>query len=253
MRKHLFTLYNSILCFGIALLFSATFQVYSCKNTPIFVERTEMENEIKIRTASPHQNPDKFCLYKNYILQNEKYKGVYKINNSNLNVRRNLTVLLFDGCIDIALISNKIVVYSAFKLIDIQLSIEFSTIQLAERIKNIFPEIESPYVQWMPNNLNQVITLNGILVGYMFLTFRGMKNYDIFILLYILFGFKAFANSEKIDDTRNTSGEGGSLTKFTVFDNYLDTVDQSSIQTFNFNDVEHTQKCFTISNTLVQV
>lgn len=50
------------------------------------------------------------------------------------------------------------------------------------------------------------------------------------------------AMSEKSDMGNNVSGKGGSLARFTISDDYLYTVDQSTLHTINITDAEHPQK-----------
>jgi len=134
--------------------------------TPVFIDRTEMENAVKIEAAKPLQNPGKIYLYKQYILVNEKYKGIHVIDNSNPAAPQNLAFLHIDGCIDMAMKNNVLFADNAVDLIALKTNGDFSSVQVTERIKNIFPELESPDGYWTPYYLDQYRPKNGVLVAF---------------------------------------------------------------------------------------
>jgi hypothetical protein len=72
-----------------------------------------------------------------------------------------------------------------------------------------------------------------------------MKKLRIYFMLSVIpFVMTACSMSEKSDMGGDTgsSGQGGSLARFTIAGNYLYTVDQSSLHTISLADVEHPQK-----------
>lgn len=64
-----------------------------------------------------------------------------------------------------------------------------------------------------------------------------------FLLLILPLAITACSISEKSDSGANDlSGKGGSLARFTIYGNYLYTVDQSSLHTISLADAEHPQR-----------
>jgi len=166
MKKHLFSWFFTLLCVGTGILLSASDPVYYGDYTPVFMDRSEMEKAVKLEAAQPLRDPGKIYLYDKYILVNEKYKGIHIIDNSNPAAPQNVAFLHIDGCIDMAMKNNVLYADNAIDLIALKTTADFATVQLTERLKNIFPEIESPDGYWTPYYLNKFRPKNGILVAY---------------------------------------------------------------------------------------
>jgi len=125
-----------------------------------------MEQAVKTEAAQPMRNTGKIYLYGQYILVNEKYKGMHVIDNSNPAAPRNIAFLHIDGCIDMAMKNNVLYADNAVDLIALKTTDNFTTVQVTERIKGLFPETESPDGNWGMSTVNQFRPKNGILVAW---------------------------------------------------------------------------------------
>lgn len=169
--KHKFTI-KGIKIFAIIVLgFFATSSVsYSPvenrQYSPIYMKRADMENAVKIQTDISINNPGKIYLHGDYILLNEKYKGIHIINNSDPSNPIKVSFIHIDGCIDMAVKDNIIYADNAVDLIAIKVSNDFQDIEITERIRNIFPEIEDPARQWSEYHINLYRPDDGILVAW---------------------------------------------------------------------------------------
>lgn len=166
MKKPFFFILFSILCVGTGILLSASDPISYGLYTPVFMDRSEMESAVKIEAAQPLRVTGKIYLYGQYILVNEKYKGIHVIDNSNPTEPHNLAFLHIDGCIDMAMKNNVLYADNAIDLIAIKTTDNFASIQVTERLKGILPETESPDGYWMTYNVNQFRPKNGILVAW---------------------------------------------------------------------------------------
>jgi hypothetical protein len=166
MRKPLFSMLFTLLCIGTGILLSASDPVVYGNYSPVYMVRSEMEKAVKSESAQPLRATGKIYLYGNYILVNEKYKGIHVIDNSNPAAPHNKAFLHIDGCIDMAVKNNILYVDNAVDLIALKTSDNFATVQVTERIKGIFPETESPDGYWSLNAVNAFRPKNGILVGW---------------------------------------------------------------------------------------
>ena len=166
MKKNLFSLLFTLLCVGTGVLLSASDPVFYGDYTPVFMDRSEMEKAVKLEMAQPLRDPGKIYLYDKYILVNERYKGIHIIDNSNPALPQNLAFLHIDGCIDMAMKNNMLYADNAIDLIALKTMGNFTGVEVTERIKGIFPEIESPDGFWTPYYLNKFRPKNGILVAY---------------------------------------------------------------------------------------
>jgi len=166
MKKPLYSLLFAFICIGTGILLSSSEPVVYGDYTPVYMDRSEMENAVKIESAQPLHTTGKIYLYGQYILVNEKYKGIHVIDNSNPAAPQNIAFLHIDGCIDMAMKNNVLYADNAIDLIALKTTDNFTSVQVTQRIKGIFPETESPDRYWSPNYVNQFRPRNGILVAW---------------------------------------------------------------------------------------
>ncbi len=166
MKKTLNSLLFTIMCLATGILLSSSEPIYYGNYSPIYMDRTAMESAVKMEAAQPLRTTGKIYIYGQYILVNEKFKGIHVIDNSNPAAPQNIAFLHIDGCIDMAMKNNVLFADNAIDLIALKTTDNFASVQVTERIRNIFPEVESPDRYWSPYNVNQFRPKNGILVAW---------------------------------------------------------------------------------------
>lgn len=166
MKKTLNSLLFTIMCLATGILLSSSEPIYYGNYSPIYMDRSAMESAVKIEAAQPLRTTGKIYIYGQYILVNEKFKGIHVIDNSNPAAPQNIAFLHIDGCIDMAMKNNVLFADNAIDLIALKTTDNFASVQVTERIRNIFPEIESPDRNWSPYYVNQFRPKNGILVAW---------------------------------------------------------------------------------------
>jgi hypothetical protein len=166
MKKPIRALLFTIACVATGMILSSSEPVYYGQYTPVFMDRAVMENAIKIEAAQPLRTTGKIYIYGNYILVNEKFKGIHVIDNSDPAAPKNIAFLHIDGCIDMAIKNNVLYADNAIDLIALKTTDNFSSVQVTERIKNIFPETESPDRNWSSYYVNQFRPKGAVLVAW---------------------------------------------------------------------------------------
>ncbi len=166
MKKPFKTLLFTIAFIATGILLSSSEPAYYGDYSPVYMDRPAMENAVKIEAAQPLHATGKIYLYGQYILVNEKFKGIHIIDNSDPAAPKNIAFLHIDGCIDMAMKNNVLYADNAIDLIALKTTDNFATVQVTERIKNIFPETESPDSFWSPYSVNQFRPKNAILVAW---------------------------------------------------------------------------------------
>jgi len=166
MKKPLNYLFYTIVFVATGILLSSSEPVFYGDYTPVYMDRSEMEAAVKMEAAQPLRATGKIYIYGQYILVNEKFKGIHVIDNSNPEAPQNIAFLHIDGCIDMAMKNNVLYADNAIDLIALKTSDNFSSVQVTERIKNIFPETESPDRYWSMYSVNRFRPKNGILVAW---------------------------------------------------------------------------------------
>lgn len=166
MKKPLRTLLSALAIVATGILLSSSEPVFYGDYTPVYMERAAMENAIKIVAPQPLQTTGKIYIYGQYILVNEKYKGIHVVDNSNPAEPKIIAFIHIDGCVDMAMKNNILYADNAVDLIALKTTDNFTSVQVTERIKNIFPESESPDRYWSIYSVNQFRPKNGILVAW---------------------------------------------------------------------------------------
>ena len=166
MKKSLKPLLFTIASVATGILLSSSEPVFYGDYTPVYMDRAAMENAVKIEAAQPLSSTGKIYIYGQYILVNEKFKGIHVIDNSNPSAPKNIAFLHIDGCIDMAMKNNVLYADNAVDLLALKTADNFASVQVTERIRNIFPETESPDRYWSIYTVNQFRPKNGILVAW---------------------------------------------------------------------------------------
>ncbi len=166
MKKSLYPLFYVCICIATGILLSMSDPVIYGEYSPVYMDRSEMENAVKMETAQALHVTGKIYLYGQYILVNEKFKGIHVFDNSNPAAPQNIAFLHIDGCIDMAMKNNVLYADNAIDLIALKTTDNFASVQVTERMKNIFPETESPDRGWSTYYINKFRPVNGILVAW---------------------------------------------------------------------------------------
>lgn len=168
MKKHSFIILYSFLCLISGILFSSLDiePNYYGNYIPVYMKRADMEKAIKVESPRNMSNPGKIYVYGNYILINEKYKGIHVIDNSTPALPVPKAFLHIDGCIDMAMKNGILYADNAIDLIAVKPNSDFTTIEVTGRINEIFPEVQSPDGAWQNYQINEFRPKDGILVAW---------------------------------------------------------------------------------------
>jgi hypothetical protein len=166
MKNPVFAILFILLCIGTGIVLSGSDPVSYGDYSPVYMQRSEMENAVRIEPARPLSVTGKIYLYKQYILVNEKYKGIHVIDNSNPSLPQNKYFIHIDGCIDMAMKNDILYADNAIDLLALKTTNNFASIQVTERVRAAFPEIASPDGYWSPYMVERFRPQNGVLVAW---------------------------------------------------------------------------------------
>lgn len=146
MLKHKFSFFNIpllslILIAGLILSFSP---VWHSEYAPIMMKRSELEKAVSLKEPRPIENSGKIYLKDNYIFISERMKGIHIIDNTDPSNPENIGFIHIDGCVDMAMKGNILYADNAVDLIAIKLNESITEIEISSRIKNVFPEFDTP-------------------------------------------------------------------------------------------------------------
>jgi|SRR6218665_313913 len=191
--------------------------------TPVYKNKNDVLSEVRPSSAQPLENPGKIFMYGDYLFVNEINKGVHIIDNSNPSAPVNKSFITIPGNIDIAVKGNALYadIYTDMLTIDISSPLS-ATVKKVSR--DVFPERSygngfaadsSRYiVDWTKKDTTVAYDKPGPCINC---------------------GLVLFASSSQ-SAAKATIGIAGSMSRFSIVNNYLYTVSINALKVFNVND-----------------
>ncbi len=196
---------------------------------PLVISKAEFAASVAIVDPIPINESGKIYAYEDYIFINDKYQGVHVINNSNPESPQKVAFIKIPGNVDISVKGNFLYADSITDLIVLDIS-NIDEIKQVNRLEGVlrdnvvFPA-GAEIFEW-----GTIDYENDIVVGWETVVERRkieeVSQPDIFI---------DFA--ENANDSDGNIGQGGSLARFKIVDDYLYAVDSHTINVFEISDL----------------
>ncbi len=196
---------------------------------PVTISVELIRSGISTQTPQDLVNPGKIYAKDNYLFINEVKKGIHIIDNSNPQQPKNIAFLQIPGVIDMAVKENTLYADNYIDLVTFDISSPLA-IKETGRVKEVFQNGLVDGISWYYNPQNQTITDYEVkIITEKIKTNCGIENTTINPIYYLQDGFKSSAPSASSGGGTTTTGTGGSMARFTLYDNYLYTVSQSDL------------------------
>lgn len=111
---------------------------------PQFLSRTEFDESIKLVDAKPIVNSGKIYVKDNLLFINEKNEGFHIYDNTDPSNPKRVKFLEAPGATDMAIRNNTAFVNQAVDLVALEIDYTNISVTTTKRIKNTFPELNSP-------------------------------------------------------------------------------------------------------------
>lgn len=235
MKKIALFLWLAILCAGISCNDSNDdpLEEYLVA-VPLTMSENEFRNSVDIIAPIPVEDSGKIYAYANYIFVNDKYKGVHVIDNTNPGSPEKIAFIKIPGNVDIAVKDNFLYADSIWDLLVFDIS-NIRNVTLVNRLNNVL-------------NGNIVWPFEADAFDY-----EGFGNGDDLLIGWELqtqrltpeefeerYGFTDdFGRLETLASNDSSTGQGGSLARFNIVEDYLYAVDSHSINVFEISDLEN--------------
>jgi len=129
----------------VLLVVSTASDYVSTYYTPILMERADLESSIQLYDSPKLiTNPGTLCLYQNWVLLVENYKGVHLIDNSDPANPVNKGFLTIPGCMNVTVRNDVFYVNSAVDLVGIRVDLNALTAVELSRQEEVLPVLVSP-------------------------------------------------------------------------------------------------------------
>lgn len=231
--KRIYPIFTLALC---ALFFQGcfkdtyreTFKIF----TPIYKTLTEVRAEMKSGPAQPLQNPGKLNLFGSYIFLNEVGKGIHVIDNSNPASPRNISFINIPANVDLAIKGSYLYAdsYSDIVVLDISQPTNVKPVTFMNNV------VKERNMYWYNNSTNPDSIR--VVVDY------DARDTTVDSKTYRQWGGCLTCSFVRMDSRGTFSvaasapqvGVGGSMASFTIVNNFLYTVSNSSLYAINISD-----------------
>ena len=224
------------------LFLSLTLLISSCCTSRVETYRTQMWAEVKISMdkvrdsvkisgAREIKSSGKIYTIGNYILISEKNAGVHIIDNSNPTQPKNISFITIPGNGDIAVKNNYLYADSYVDLLTFDISNPASP-KFEKRVDAIFNSTLTSEWAHLDEKTNMLSTykLVDTIITY---TINDCNDYSVSP---VDRSFEGGATNNASKSGSGSSGKGGSMARFTIYDKYLYTVCNTALQTFDIEN-----------------
>ncbi len=218
------------------ILFSCTNQVEESYvvNNPEYMSYAELRSAFTVLPPEEVNQAGKIYFKDDFIFINEYQKGIHIIDNSDPSNPQNISFIEIPGNIDIAIKGNMLYADSYIDLLTIDIS-NMDDIKEVDRDEDVFPYIIPEYADGV---LGEVDTEKGVITGYSTSTVTeeidgNVVYYERFPVWEEVFMFADLSSSNV---NSSGTGTGGSMARFTLFDDYLYAINNSALNLFDVSD-----------------
>ncbi len=224
-----------ILFFGFNSCMDQYTEVFTA-NSPVYLSYEDLREAVKTTSATDLVNPGKIYFKDGYIFINEEMKGIHIIDNRNPESPQNIKFIEIPGNVDLAVKNNILYADSYIDMVAIDIS-DISNPREVKRITDIFPYMTPPPAD---EDL-RIATIDkeiGVVIYWEIKKVRQEVEYYYYpyYSLKTEYAMDAGFNGSVSSGAGSTFGIGGSMARFGLYDDYLYTVDNSTVYMFDVKD-----------------
>jgi len=213
-------------------------------NEPVYMSYSDLRNSFKTTEGKEIIQPGKIYFKDNYIFVNEYQKGIHVVDNIDPESPQVIKFIEIPGNVDMAIKDNILYADSYVDLVAIDIS-NINDIREVKRIEGVFqymiPACEDGIVESVDINQGVIVgwnttekTVTVENTGYQYTEYPVWREDMTFMADY--------ANTVGGSKTESNSGTGGSMARFTIYNDYMYTVDNYSLRLFNISTAENPVK-----------
>lgn len=212
----------------------------------ITLSATEIRGQVASVAPFPMEHPGKIYIKDHYLFINEVQKGIHIYDNSTPSAPKQISFINIPGNGDLAVKDNMLYADSYMDLVAIDISNPENPVEVGRK-QEAFTHGVFDGIGWNFNsNTGSIYTHEAYFLEETFETncegiipFRGwwggpfMAFYETAYLSSSLNSVGSYSGAQ----ANGTTGAGGSMARFTLYDNYLYTVDQRKLQLFDITNL----------------
>ncbi|MFC4221117.1 LVIVD repeat-containing protein [Flagellimonas marina] len=203
---------------------------------PLVISKAEFATSVDVVAPRPVNESGKVYTYQDYIFINDMYQGIHVIDNSNPSQPVKIAFITIPGNVDISVKDDYLYADSLMDLVVIDIS-DINNIVLVNRLENVlYGNVFFPFEADLVEDTNFDYE-SEMIIGWETTTERRL----ISEVEAQNGGFVFREDFALANDASGGTGQGGSLARFKIVNDYLYAVDSHNINVFNISDLENPQ------------
>lgn len=205
--------------------------------TPVNYTLTQLRQGVQIESAQTLVNPGKIYTKDQFLFINELKQGIHIIDNRNPSAPKSVAFLRIPGNGDMAIRNSTLYADSYMDLVTFDIS-NLAAIKEVSRVPNVFQNGTFEGGWWSLDATNQMVRDQN--VSYVTETIEtnceesvtptgGWWNTGVALNA-------QFSSADRAGGSTTTNGVAGSMARFALYNDYLYTVNQSTMQLFNIKE-----------------
>ncbi|MGQ1787235.1 MULTISPECIES: LVIVD repeat-containing protein [unclassified Saccharicrinis] len=203
-------------------------------NTPEYMSYADLRSSVSMKSAVDIKQAGKIYFKDDFIFINEYQKGIHVINNADPASPQNISFIEIPGNVDMAVKGDKLYADSYIDLLTLDIS-DMNNITEVDRDTSVFPYIIPEFEVGI---LDHIDVSQGVITGYT-VTYEttAIDRHEVYYQRFPMWEGEFFAMDATANGVKTSgSGTGGSMARFTLYDNYLYAIDNASLHLFDVSN-----------------
>ncbi|MEN8139466.1 MAG: hypothetical protein ABFR62_13665 [Bacteroidota bacterium] len=232
--------------FSIGILLGLVLITNSCQdkitdtytvNEPEYMTYDDLRSSFKVIAPTTIKRAGKIYFKDDYIFINEYQEGIHILNNSDPSNPHEVSFIEIPGNVDMAIKGDKLYADSYIDLLTIDIS-NMNNIVEIDRDTSVFPYIIPEVEEGIVSDIDDS---RGVITGYAIT--QKTEEVEDHSNYYQTFdrwgGIEAVNDAPVFDGALASTGKGGSMARFTLYDNYLYAIDNASLNLFDISNLSN--------------
>jgi len=206
-------------------------------NTPVYMSYDLLRTSVYDTLPIEFEHPGKIYIKDNYLFINEVKEGIHVVDNTDPSNPGVVTFINIPGNVDLAVMGNTLFADSYVDLVVLDIS-DLHNIQEVNRIEDVFDYTLPVYEAG--ERLGNVDESQGVVVGWkkkkVTEEIEDPASYGYPVRGWETFAMDDAAVNFAAPQSTGTTGTGGSMARFIIYNEVLYAIDQSNLHLFNLSD-----------------
>jgi hypothetical protein len=208
-------------------------------NVPLYMSYEALRSSFEVHSGEPMEQPGKICFYGSHIFINEYQEGIHVVDLSDPAHPEYKAFIEVPGNVDMAIRNNILYAESYVDLLLIDIS-DPEQPTLSKRVEGLFEYVIPPYDYDYP--LDEIKQDKGVITAYEVkkISREVYRHPSPWPIYYDYRLESSFSSDNAPGAIANSYGMGGSMARFSTYDDYLYALESSwRLKSINISDIDN--------------